>query len=123
MNGAIYVGTSFGGLYRFDPLAKTFEQFYNPLEPNGEWIDDVNGVLYDSNGDMWIGSATGILRISPEDGSTTNYTDVGNINSIEEDAQGNLWFTSWDGLYRYDRNTNSFTHFQHGLDIFFWTES
>jgi signal transduction histidine kinase/ligand-binding sensor domain-containing protein len=56
----------------------------------------------DKNGNIWIGSAGGILGVSGSNGHFQSYElDIGNIRSIYEDATGMLWVGGDDGLSRF----------------------
>lgn len=81
---------------------------------------NVNCILQDSRGFMWIGTRNGLNRYdgykfivyrydSKDERSLSNNM----VNALVEDADGNVWIATPNGLNRYDRKTGIFTRFTH----------
>ncbi|MBE7175801.1 MAG: response regulator [Mucilaginibacter polytrichastri] len=87
---------------------------------NGLSQINVNCILQDSRGFMWIGTRNGLNRYDGYVFKTYRY-DPGNknslsdnsINDIAEDAQGNIWLATQNGLNVYERNSDRFLRFVH----------
>ncbi len=81
---------------------------------------NVNCIIQDTRGFMWIGSRNGLNRYDGYKFITYRY-DSKNANSISnnmitdlaEDSKGNIWIATQNGLNRYDRNTGTFTRYTH----------
>lgn len=87
--GFLWVGTSGGGLNRFD--GQSFE-VYTTYE--GLPDDVIHSVCSDAQGSLWIGTSTGLARLLNgkfEKFSSYNGLDDDRINSIDEDKMGNIW--------------------------------
>jgi len=56
----------------------------------------------DARGNIWIGTARGLLRYRPSTGKVTRVLSLGNecINSVATDSRGHLWALSPVGLHR-----------------------
>ncbi|HRG11609.1 MAG TPA: two-component regulator propeller domain-containing protein, partial [Cyclobacteriaceae bacterium] len=80
----------------------------------------INCILQDSEGYLWIGTWSGLIRY---DGYTTTVFHSENqpgklqsnkILTLYEDHSGFLWIgTHMGGLFRYNKNTNTFEKFAH----------
>jgi len=86
---------------------------------NGLSNNWVKCILKDRDGFMWFGTFNGINRY---DGSqfkvfqSDDNTNLGDniIECLAEDAEGNVWVGTFSGgIHRFDRNTETFTQFQH----------
>ncbi|MDB5138067.1 MAG: response regulator [Mucilaginibacter sp.] len=81
---------------------------------------NVNSIIQDSRGFMWIGTRNGLNRYDGYTFTTYRY-DPKNDNSISnnmitdliEDRDGNIWIATQSGLNRYERNTGTFTRYLH----------
>jgi len=97
-----------------------FEQLPDEL---GLSQSSINCVLQDSQGFLWIGTWSGLIRY---DGYSTTifHSDDGpdkiksnKITTIYEDKHGFIWVgTQMGGLFRFNTNTNKFEHFNHTSD-------
>ena len=111
-NGVLWLGTTRGGLLRFDPAATRIQFFRNDVHnPTSLSSNQVNALLVDSDGGLWVGTQNGLDRFDPvsqkfhawaeQDGLPGNA-----IQGILEDRGGNLWMSSGRGLARLDPHTN-----------------
>jgi signal transduction histidine kinase/ligand-binding sensor domain-containing protein len=130
-SGMLWVGTSEGGLDRYDRKLDQFTHYRNdPQDPSSLSDDDITAVYQDQDGDLWIGTGGGGLdrlvlpeghrddasnaegydrenerfvhyRHDPDDPNTLSSNAV---SAIYEDREGTLWIGTEDGgLNRLDR--------------------
>ncbi len=106
---------------------KSFHHFrHDPLNPNTLSHSDINSILIDSEGILWIGSGGPVLNRCTSFG--TNFPEHFNrfpvfdklyypnmIVSIAEGDPGSLWIGTYGGLFRFDKNTEEFSLFNHAL--------
>ncbi|HTE02211.1 MAG TPA: two-component regulator propeller domain-containing protein [Mucilaginibacter sp.] len=83
---------------------------------------NVNCIIQDSRGFMWIGTRNGLNRYDGYkfityrfDPKNDNSVSNNMINDIVEDRDGNIWIATSSGLNRYERNTGSFTRYTHDV--------
>jgi len=82
---------------------------------------DVNAILQDKRGFIWVGTADGLNRydgykfkIYRNDIKDTTSIGGSYIQDIAEDRDGNLWVaTIGGGLNKFDRKTNRFQRYRH----------
>ena len=69
----------------------------------------INFMMEDKKGDLWIGTTTGLFRVT-EEGTTIFTTTQGlshdNVMNILEDGDGNLWVGTQHGLNRFKKKQN-----------------
>jgi signal transduction histidine kinase/CheY-like chemotaxis protein/ligand-binding sensor domain-containing protein len=81
---------------------------------------NVNCIIQDSRGFMWIGSRNGLNRYDGYKFVTFRY-DAKNeqtlsnnmITDLAEDRDGNIWVATQSGLNMYERNSGTFTRYMH----------
>jgi ligand-binding sensor domain-containing protein len=142
--GTLWVGTGLafatsdklGGLNRYDPKTETFTRYlHDPANPNSLIDNKVRGMLEDSKGNFWIGTAgDGLHWMDREKGTFTRLTfDPANpnklsnprlrglvaqapywhITSILEDWKGRTWITAFGGgLNVFDSASGAVRHFE-----------
>jgi hypothetical protein len=86
--------------------------------PEGLASANVQSVLQDRYGLLWIGTETGLHQY---DGYTfTRYKNIPGVTSslladniwgLEEDKKGNLWVAHENGVSRFNRTNNEFTNY------------
>jgi len=103
-DGTLLVG-SFGGLFRFDPRTEEFQKIdlAGPAPLPGQ--EQINDLLEDDRGNLWIGTRyLGLLCMHPDGRFDRYLTPVvppaGNIRALAFDGVGGLWVGGWDGLRR-----------------------
>jgi signal transduction histidine kinase/ligand-binding sensor domain-containing protein/DNA-binding response OmpR family regulator len=81
---------------------------------------NVNCILQDSRGFMWIGTRNGLNRydgykfiVYRYDSKDEHSLSNNMVNDLVEDANGNVWIATPNGLNRYDRKKGIFTRFTH----------
>jgi signal transduction histidine kinase/ligand-binding sensor domain-containing protein/FixJ family two-component response regulator len=123
--GVLWLGTSGGGLDRFDPATETFTHYrHDPNDPNslsGNAIPQ-HGLYEDRQGVLGVGTTDGGLnRLDPAAGTFTHYRhdpqdanslSSNSIESIYQDAGGMLWIGTIDaGLNRLDPVSGRITRY------------
>lgn len=99
-NGAIWLGSNMGYLYKYD--GKQWESF--SFRDTSSFIIDAGQRLdiayVDKAEDIWIFASDGILRINPDDLTSKEYSpkmisnyysSIISVDDLTEDAQGDLW--------------------------------
>jgi len=101
LEGRIWIGTRNGGLNMYREEAGTFIKY---TMEDGLSGNDVNGILCDESGYLWISTENGISRFDPDDGSVLNYNvsdglqgNQFNPGSAYRDMDGKLFFGGTNG--------------------------
>ncbi len=98
----LWIGTSGGGLLRFDTVSKTFSTYnHDPEDPNSIASDMANTVFADHSGTVWVGYGNkGLGKFNPTSVSIAHIrNDPENADTPVADgsiwamleARGNLW--------------------------------
>ncbi|HEY0461471.1 MAG TPA: two-component regulator propeller domain-containing protein [Pyrinomonadaceae bacterium] len=101
--GRLWIGSALSGLYRIDdPSAKT-PSVISLSTANGLTSNNVRTVTEDRFGRIYIGTASGVDRISPDTGRVKHYSVNDGLAAdfvVDShcDKNGNLWFATNDGL-------------------------
>ncbi|WP_428331766.1 two-component regulator propeller domain-containing protein [Mucilaginibacter sp.] len=81
---------------------------------------NVNCIIQDSRGFMWIGSRNGLNRFDgykfinySYDAKNNNSISNNMISDLAEDNDGNIWIATQNGLNRFERKTGTFTRYMH----------
>jgi signal transduction histidine kinase/streptogramin lyase len=97
-DGALWIGTSGRGLFRFKE-----GRFEAIRLPQGRLAQDVRAATTDEEGNIWLGThSDGLVRLHPAE---LHWLEVktkfpGPINALAEDAKGRLWVSiDGTGLY------------------------
>lgn len=101
--GNLWFSTQGKGLFKYDPTHRVWKNYLYTETPGSLPCDQVNCVLVDSEGRMWVGTMNGLCRYIPEEDTFEPVPlDIPsrNICCIIED-QGILWLTTSKGLVRY----------------------
>ena len=120
--GTIWVVTQGGGLLEIVDKEKGKFRQYAHIENNKNSIihNDLQKVLIDSNGNIWVGGNKGFSLLDKETGRFTNYQlpnrfDFANISNIEinidEGFNGDLWISTRGGLFRFNPSTKFLSHY------------
>jgi signal transduction histidine kinase/ligand-binding sensor domain-containing protein/DNA-binding response OmpR family regulator len=122
-DGNLWLGTSDG----IRILPKGGDQLHRlkNQEPDPIKNTTIMRLMFDSSGDLWIGTwAEGTYKYNPEGGTFTKiapekYTDnpvftTGHISDIEEGPDNSIWISTWDyGLVRISADMSEFTMYTH----------
>jgi len=83
---------------------------------------NVNCIIQDSRGFMWIGTRNGLNRYDGYTFITYRYeakndSSLSNnmITDLAEDKEGNIWVATQSGLNKYDRKTGVFVRYMHDV--------
>lgn len=81
---------------------------------------NVNRILQDSRGFMWVGTRNGLNRydgykfiVYRYDAMNANTLSNNMVTDIVEAADGNIWIATQSGLNKYERNTGKFIRYTH----------
>ncbi len=125
-NGRLWLGIWGGGINRITENPESGEISFevlknNPLDPESLSENDVNEIIEDHSGVLWIATyGGGVNKLTPHSGNFKNYTknyftsntlNDNNTTSVYEDDDNNLWIGTWNGLNKYDRKKNVFTSY------------
>lgn len=104
--GRIWIGTSSGGLNRYDPAADNFVRF---SKTNGLPSNDVFGIMEDGQGNLWLCTDRGLARFTAESGMvrTYNMTDGVPNNPFDNktafrNSKGEMYFGGQNGFVKFD---------------------
>jgi signal transduction histidine kinase/ligand-binding sensor domain-containing protein len=143
--GNLWIGTSGGGLNRYDPETEQFTRYqHDPDHPHTLSGNDVRSIYEDQTGALWIGTTAGLNRLNlseiersdpeMENGQAPRFTRFKHdpddpqslshdfVQSVIQDREGFLWIGTWGGgLDRLDLQTEDgqaarFTHYRHAPD-------
>ncbi len=79
-------------------------------------------IAEDSNGQIWVGTEHGLIKIDPNTGSYILFRHNDNdpetichnsVHSILEDSAGNLWIGTWGGISMFSKQAKKFKHVMH----------
>lgn len=78
----------------------------------------VNSILESKDGNIWIGTGEGLIRIDRATREKKLYTEEDGLASnsiagILEDEEGYLWISTYNGLSRFHQKTEEFDSFYH----------
>jgi ligand-binding sensor domain-containing protein/signal transduction histidine kinase len=117
--GALWVGTSGGGLKRFDAKTGAFTTFRHvATDPSSLSHDVVSRLLVDRKGRFWVATWNGLDRFDPAMQRFVVYKTVAEdvperFYNVVEDDDGSLWLGGAAGLSHFDPATGQFTVYSH----------
>jgi signal transduction histidine kinase/ligand-binding sensor domain-containing protein/DNA-binding response OmpR family regulator len=122
-DGALWVGTTDGGLLKLDRDRKRFLRYTREDDdPNSVPHDAAHIAFEDAEGVMWAETPVGLSRFRTKPAPFVDYKhQAGKPNTLldnvvwatQEDSKGFLWIATQDGLQRLDRKTGQFTFYRH----------
>ncbi|MGA2354182.1 MAG: two-component regulator propeller domain-containing protein [Terriglobales bacterium] len=97
----LWVGTD-KGVFRGDGAS-----FHRVALPSSAAGAQVLTMLQDHNGNVWLGTTVGLLKIDPDGVLSSDLRDFGNgsVNALFEDREGNLWVGGAHGVERIREST------------------
>ncbi len=119
-SGIVYIGTSGMGLKIYDPAARSWVTYrHRARDPCSICDDDINTVVLDRTGNIWIGTSSGVSW-APRWGRRFSFVSIDTddkdllrpqeVRDIVEDSDGNLWLATARGsLRKLDRRHNTVT--------------
>lgn len=100
--GVLWIGTADSGLSRFDIKTGNFERYY---EKDGLPGNEVNGILQDEKGFLWLSTNGGLSKFDPDNKKFRNYKKSSGIegigfirNSSFKKGNGEMFFGSISGM-------------------------
>jgi len=102
-DGWLWVGSRYGGLYRFDGL--NFLP-YAPQDGSRLQNNSISVLRPGRDGDLWIGHGNGGVSVLRQGRYQHLLTPAqsGSVFAIALDADGAAWIATWRGLFRIDRS-------------------
>lgn len=124
-NGVLWLGTTGGGVDRFDPATETFTHYrHDPTSPTSLSSNSISrkGLVEDPQGVLWVATNdSGLNRIDLRTGAVTylrhdpqnaNSLSSNNLESVYQDSERTLWIGTADaGLNRLDPVTGRVTRY------------
>lgn len=129
-NKDVIVGTD-KGLYKLNKSTNSFE--HQIISANSKFFNEapILSMVEDKKEFLWLGvNSNGLIKLDKEqkeqsyfkpgvsyfkDGTSTDLATLSSeyVNSVYEDPLGTLWIATVDGLNKMDKETNTFTSYQH----------
>jgi ligand-binding sensor domain-containing protein len=104
LDGLIWIGTS-GGLNYYDPLW----EYIGSVSLPGELGLTINDIFVDGLSQKWVGTASGLGRLSPDNSTWEVYNSANShlvhdeVHSLDlEETTGVLWIGTLGGISRFD---------------------
>jgi signal transduction histidine kinase/ligand-binding sensor domain-containing protein len=101
-----WLGTSYGGLDKFDPHSNLFKSYrFDGKNENSLANDSIWSMCLDHNNDLWVGTSNGIDKMNKQTGEFTHFKPGKSqirhiVYCIREDRSNEIWVGSGKGLYR-----------------------
>ena len=117
-SGLVYIGTTRYGLKVYNPMTRNWATYrHSESNPQSLADDNVNGVFFDRNGNLWVGTSSGVSwvarwrkcfnRVSVRTADEESHP--AEVRDIVEDHEGNLWLGTDGGLRMWDRKKGTVT--------------
>lgn len=116
----LWIGTLGSGLDKLDRKTNRFEHFtYKGAEHSPVPLTFISALIQDSKGNLWIGSAFGIVVLEKDKTTPVFYYHTNdktslshnNIFSFLEDSKGRMWVATREGLNLFNEQTKTFQVF------------
>jgi signal transduction histidine kinase/ligand-binding sensor domain-containing protein/DNA-binding response OmpR family regulator len=116
----LWIGTLGSGLDKLDRNTNRFEHFtYQGIEQSPVPLNFISALLQDRKGNLWIGSAFGIVVLEKNKTTPVFYYHTNdktslshnNIFSFLEDSKGRIWVATREGLNLFNEQTKTFQVF------------
>jgi ligand-binding sensor domain-containing protein/signal transduction histidine kinase/CheY-like chemotaxis protein/AraC-like DNA-binding protein len=120
----LWIGTFSNGVKQYNPATHTIDNFvHTDNDPHSLVNNSVRKLLFDRNGQLWIGTQEG-LSIKTAAHQFTNFVhddrnktslSQNSIYSLYEDREGTIWIgTFFGGVNSFDHYSTSFSVYQSG---------
>jgi ligand-binding sensor domain-containing protein/signal transduction histidine kinase len=115
-NGVLWMNSESDGIYSFNPVTEKFCSYRHHSQNKNSLVDDrTEGLVIDSEGNIWIATQTGLDKLQPKTSTFTHITHkpykqtgLSNnyITAITIDEQDNLWLvTATPGIDYFNTRT------------------
>lgn len=119
----LWIGTNYGGLLLYDRANDAFKRYF--LKEEGKMVSNrnvVRSIIEDLDGNIWIGTLSGIGKLDPRSGKFRWYTETESPDNyakgeifigLTKDADGNIYASDVRNghLNVFDYKTGIFTHY------------
>ena len=111
--GNIWVGYEFNSMSRLDADTREFTHYSSrPDDPTSNPGGNVEDIMVDRNGFIWLATREGLTRFDPTTESFTQFTDADGfpnsyLTAVQEVADGTLWLSSRQGIVHFDPATET----------------
>ena len=123
-NGCIWIGTSGGGLNKYDPVENKFTRYYFQTSSKELYGSIINSIAKDAYGNIWIGTNNdGLIKFDLEteeyiqffhDPTNPESISDNNITIVFVDKKGNIWIgTASGGLNLFIPEAQNFKIYKH----------
>lgn len=109
--GKLWLAT-FGALYLFDPVTKSYLKRFNEGEKGDQWLPASNFYYQytDPQGILWLGTDEGLVRWDRAQQEIRLFTQLDGLSNnviyaIVEDDYNHLWLSSDYGIMQFDKET------------------
>ena len=119
----LWYGTFSSGVIKLNEKTGKFVHYLHTNSSNSISQNNINAVIEDRSGFIWISTAGGLDRLNPETNTfvhfkhnpkNQNSLSDNYVNTITMDNSGNLWIAySGEGMDKFEPALNKFTHFRH----------
>lgn len=111
----IWVGTAAAGIDVFSNVGQSLSRINNiprVFIARQQYSKEVMALLVDSDGELWVGSATNSISVYNESKGFRSYSVNGFVFSLYEDSSHRVWFGTWGrGLGFIDKETETVAHY------------
>jgi len=125
-SGNCWLGSNNHGLFLYNLKNQSYQQYlHNPNDSQSISEGWINIITEDSNGNLWIGTDSGLNKFDPSTKKFTRFENIAGdscslshnrVFAIIEDPWGSMWIGTADGLNRLDTKTNQLTQFKNDPD-------
>jgi ligand-binding sensor domain-containing protein/signal transduction histidine kinase len=121
-SGALFVGLEGRGMLEISPDRRHVQSYGATTGDHPVLVhDDVQAILEDSRGMLWVGGVNGLTLLDRATGHATHFRGAPErpaalgadfVTNIVEDSRGTIWVaTKGGGISRYEREAGRFTTF------------
>lgn len=112
----IWLGYYTKGLFYYSNTTNCYLPYLIVEAKKNSNLNRIRSLYTDSNGDVWVGTYGGIIRINKQGYKIYNaeiikYFPDNRNYSFAEDEQQHLWIACWGGLAKFDLKNNKFVSF------------
>jgi ligand-binding sensor domain-containing protein len=108
-SNVVWIGTFTNSFYRYNLSSGKYKQYHFDKNNVSDASHYINSIYEDSDGILWVGSYSSLIRLNPDTDEINVFTTVdgipgGIIYSTVEDNYGALWIHSSGGLSKLNKN-------------------